>query len=161
MTDDGAIWPAEREPVRDTTVVPAIHGAHHAMTVRLELSTREHGLEPVDALVLATLLASGGCPPWEIRRRIGLRPSTMTSVLDRLERAGRVTRSRIGFDRRRFDVQLTRSGGLAADLAAFSIAEVEAEIAGYTSPASRRAAVDLFDACVAICRRDRGSAHWR
>ena len=84
----------------------------------------------------------------------------MSSVLDRLERAGFVTRSRVDFDRRRFDVRLTRAGALAADLAAFSIADVEAEIAGYTSPAERRAAVELFNACVAIGQRDRGSARW-
>jgi DNA-binding MarR family transcriptional regulator len=153
-------WPREREPRSDTRVIAAIHGAEHAIARRLALSTREHGLDAAEALVLDMVRASDGCAPWEIRTRIGLHPSTLSSVLNRLEQDGRIERRQSPFDGRRFEIRLTPAGKLAADLAEFVIAGVEAEIAGYTSPTERHAAVALYEACVAIGRRDRGSSHW-
>jgi DNA-binding MarR family transcriptional regulator len=157
--DDG--WPPERTPAVDTRVIAAVHGAHHAVTRRLELSTREHGLDAAEALVLDAVLRDVGCAPWEIRSRVGLHRSTMSSILDRLERDSRIERRRSSFDGRRFEVRLTQAGVIAAGLAEFVIAEVEAEIAGYTSRAERHGAKAVYEACVAIGRPDRGSSHWQ
>jgi hypothetical protein len=60
-------------------------------------------------------------------------------------------------DGRRFEIQLTTSGVIAAEIADFIIRDVESEIAGYTSTAERRGAVAVFEACMALGRRDRGS----
>jgi DNA-binding MarR family transcriptional regulator len=156
--DDG--WPRERTPKQDTRVIAAIHGAHHAVTRRLEISTREHGLDAVEALVLDTILRDPGCAPWEIRSQIGLHRSTMSSVLDRLERESCIDRRQSAFDRRRFEIWLTPAGTIAAQLAEFVIADVELEISGYTSRAERHGAVAVYEACVAVGRRERGASRW-
>jgi DNA-binding HxlR family transcriptional regulator len=156
--DDG--WPPEPTSTTDTRVIAAVHGAYHAVTRRLELSTREHGLDAAEALVLDAVLRDDGCAPWEIRRRIGLHRSTLSSILDRLERHARIERRQSGFDGRRFEIRLTPAGVISAGLAEFVIADVEAEIAGYTSRLDRRGAVAVYDACEAIGHRDRGASHW-
>lgn len=152
------VWPAERTPARDTRVIAAVHGANHAVTRRLELSTRDHGLDAAEALVLATLLREPACPSWLLRRRIGTHRSTLSSILDRLELEDRIERRRSSFDGRRFEIHLTTLGRIAANIAELIIRDVEAEIAGYTSPAERHGAVAVFEACVAIGQRDRGSS---
>jgi MarR family transcriptional regulator, organic hydroperoxide resistance regulator len=153
-------WPPERPPTRDTRVIAAVHGAHHAVTRRLEISTREHGLDAGEALVLDTILRDQGCAPWEIRRQIGLRPSTLSSILDRLERESCIDRRQNSFDRRRFEIRLTTAGRISAGLAEFAIADVEGEIGGYTSRAERQGAVAVYEACVAVGRRERGASRW-
>ncbi|HUQ77817.1 MAG TPA: MarR family winged helix-turn-helix transcriptional regulator [Patescibacteria group bacterium] len=158
MIDDDVyeIWPADPIPTRDARVVGAVYGAARALTRRLELSTREHGLDAAEALVLDSLLHEPGCPSWLVRRRTGLHRSTLSSILDRLEADGRVRRQRGSVDGRRFEIDLTRTGRLSAEIANFIVRDIEAEIAGYTSPTQRHAAVAVFEACVAIGQRDRG-----
>lgn len=153
-------WPREREPINDTRVIAAVHGAHHALTRRLELSTRDHGLDSVEALILATLLRSGDLAGWELRDAIGLHRSTQSSILDRLELDQLIERRRSAYDGRRFEAVLTSRGETRAGIADSLIADVESEVAGYTSRAERRAAVAVFEACKAIGRRPRGSSHW-
>jgi DNA-binding MarR family transcriptional regulator len=152
--DDG--WPPEREHRFDTRVVASVHGACHAITRRLDLSTRQHGIDSTEALVLATVMRNPGCAPFEVRAAIGLHRSTLSSVLDRLERDGRISRRASDFDGRRFEIRLTRAGDIAADLAMYEIDEVEAEIAGYTSRSQRHGSVAVYHACLAIGRRERG-----
>ena len=153
-SDDG--WPPARIPARDTRVVAAVHAAHHGVTRRLELSTREHGFDAAEALVLATLLRDQGCAPWQIRQRLGLHRSTLSSILDRLEREARIERRPSEFDGRRFEVRLGKAGKVPAEIAEMLIADVEEEIAGYTSRAERYGAVAVYEACLAIGRRERG-----
>ena len=126
------------------------------MMQRLEMATREHGLPASEALVLLAVLREPLCPPWQIRYTLGLRRSTLSSMLGRLEGDGFVRRKRSDFDGRRFEVDLTPRGRIAADIADFVIREVEDEIAGYTSRAERQAARAVWEACVAIGRRTRG-----
>ena len=159
MIDDDveALWPAEPNRKRDTHVVAAVNGAYQAVTRRLELSTRDHGLDASEALVLNALLREPACPPWLLRRRIGLHRSTLASILDRLERDDRIGRRRSSVDGRRFEIQLTTHGRVSADIAELIVRDVEAEIAGYTTPAERHGAVAVFEACVAIGHRSRAS----
>jgi len=56
MIDVDELWPAEPIRTRDARVVAAVNGAYHAVTRRLELSTRDHGLDASEALVLDALL---------------------------------------------------------------------------------------------------------
>lgn len=151
--DDG--WPRPRIPANDTRVIAAIHGAQHAVSRRLGMATREHGLDVSEALVLAAIARDPGCAPWQIRQRIGLHRSTLSSILDRLEGESRIVRRTAGGGRR-FDIRLTAAGGISADLAEYAIVAVEAEIAGYTSRADRHGAVAVYEACLAVGRRERG-----
>jgi DNA-binding MarR family transcriptional regulator len=151
--DDG--WPPDRVPPGDTRVISAIHGAQHAVSRRLGVSMREHGLGVSEGLVLTTVRRDEGCAPWAIRHRIGLHRSTLASILDRLEDESRIE-SRTTSGGRRYDIRLTAAGAIAADLADYVIESVEEEIAGYTSRSERHAAVAVFEACMAIGRRERG-----
>src|ERR1039457_6592208 len=51
----------------------------------------------------------------ELGAAAGVRPTTLTSVLDRLERRGHITRGARAGDRRSVLIELTSSGRLAAD----------------------------------------------
>lgn len=149
-------WPRERVPKRDTRVIGAVHGAYHAVMLRLALSTRDYGLDAAEALVLQAILRNPGCAPWEIRREVGLLRSTLSSILDRLELAGLIHRRRSDFDRRRFEIWTTPAGTSAGVIAEAIMKDVEAEIASYTSPAERHGARAVFEAAMAIGHRERG-----
>ncbi|MGP3960713.1 MarR family winged helix-turn-helix transcriptional regulator [Nonomuraea sp. 3N208] len=66
----------------------------------------------------------------ELGAAAGTRPTTLTSVLDRLERRGHITRGTRPGDRRVVVIELTSSGSLAADTIRQTLAEVEARALG-------------------------------
>jgi MarR family transcriptional regulator, organic hydroperoxide resistance regulator len=63
---------------------------------------REHAirLDPAEGRILFVLWREGPLPIRDIAQRTSLGKSTLTSLLDRLERAGHVRRVRSGADRR-------------------------------------------------------------
>jgi DNA-binding MarR family transcriptional regulator len=134
----------------DVRVIAAVHGAYHAVTRRLQAATRQHGLDASEALVLVAILRNPLSPPSEIRRVLGFHRSTLSSLLDRLERDQLIHRMPHPFDGRRYEIGLTELGRISADIADIVIGDIEAEIATYTSRGERRGAVAIFDACVAI-----------
>ena len=150
-----ATWPRSRAPRTPARVLMPIFGGYHAARHRLDSAAREHGLDAAECLVLEAIRSDRMGAPWGIRRRLGFPPSTLTGILDRLEGADRIVRRSPGFTRKRFELDLTRGGRIAADLAAHVIASLEAEIAGYSSPEERRGAVAVFEACMALDRSDR------
>jgi len=76
---------------------------------------RELGLAPGQELLLMQLWDRDGCSQSDLVDRLGLDPSTVTKMLQRLERDGRVCRSRSGDDGRVTIVSLTEAGrGCAA-----------------------------------------------
>jgi DNA-binding MarR family transcriptional regulator len=150
-------WPPQRVGVSDPHVVFGLQAAYHAIHRRLDIATRQHGLQSPEALVLAVLLRDPGCSPGEVRGRLGQHRSTLSSVLDRLDRDGMIRRAPSAFDGRRFELNVTRAGTIAAELAEFEIAEIEADIAGYSSRAHRAGAQAVFEACVAVARPGRST----
>lgn len=149
------MWPGPVVRPGPVPVLAPIFGAYHAARHRLESAAREHGIDATEAMVLATLRAEPLCAPWGIRRRLGFPRSTMTSILDRLDRHGLLVRDPPQSHGRRFELQLTPAGRIAADLAAYVIGSLEEEIAGYSSPAERSGAITVFEACIALDRGDR------
>jgi DNA-binding MarR family transcriptional regulator len=79
---------------------------------QLEAVTAAHGLAPGDYLVLAVLRRSPGeaCTPSAVCDVLRRASGGMTLTLDRLERAGWLTRSPDSSDRRRVVLRLTPSG---------------------------------------------------
>jgi len=153
VADDG--WPPQRVGSTNPRVINAVYGAYHAVTRRLDVATRQHGLEAGEALVLAVVLREPGCSPGQIRFELGLHRSTLSSILDRLEEDGLIHRASSSFDGRRFEISLTSAGRIAAEIAEFVIHDIEAEIATYSSRAERAGARAVFEACVAIGRPGR------
>jgi len=150
-------WPPLRVGESNPRVINGLQAAYHSVTRRLDLATRQHGLEGAEALVLAVVLRDPGCSPGGVRYRLGLHRSALLSNLDRLERDGLIQRLPGTFDGRRFELNLTSAGVTAAELAEFEIGEIEADIAGYSSRAHRAGAQAVFEACVAIARPGRST----
>jgi DNA-binding MarR family transcriptional regulator len=73
-------------------------------TVDLRVAERAE-LRGVDLDCLDVVAQDGPMSPTELARRAGLHPATMTGVLDRLERAGWITRERGTTDRRAVTVR--------------------------------------------------------
>jgi DNA-binding MarR family transcriptional regulator len=94
-----------------------LHKASRQITMYLEDQTRELGVSPLEGHVLTYLRRYAPAPVGELVRVFGLKQSTFTSLLDRLERDGLVRREPNPADRRSFLVHLTERGrGLTARL---------------------------------------------
>jgi DNA-binding MarR family transcriptional regulator len=155
MVEDVDDWPIVRRREVDSSVIGPIFGAYHTLHDRLRREMADAGLDATAGVVLSTVNREPMCSPVVLRRRLGFRRSTLTSILDRLERDGIVDRPRVSFEGQRFEVHITRAGRYPADFANAVIRELEAEIAGYTSTAERMAALGVFHACAAIDHPER------
>src|ERR671919_2534110 len=87
-----------------------LHKASRQISMYLEASTRELGLSPLEGHVLTYLRRYAPAPIGELVRVFGLKQSTFTSLLDRLERAGLVRRELNPADRRSLLVHITDRG---------------------------------------------------
>jgi DNA-binding MarR family transcriptional regulator len=76
----------------------------------MERATVELQVSPQEGHLLSYLRSYAPCPVSELVRVFGLKHSTMTSILDRLEERGLVARSLNPHDRRSLLVKLTRQG---------------------------------------------------
>jgi DNA-binding MarR family transcriptional regulator len=99
----------------------ATHATLHALTGRLA----DLDLPAADINVLANLADGTGQTVGALATATATRPSTLTSLLDRLARRGYVVRESDLADRRSFVVRLTPAGQAAAARAAEAIAELE------------------------------------
>jgi DNA-binding MarR family transcriptional regulator len=87
-----------------------LHKASRQISVYLETHTRELGVSPLEGHVLTYLRKYGPVPVGELVRVFGVKQSTFTSLLDRLERAGLVSRESNPDDRRSFLIHISRKG---------------------------------------------------
>ncbi|MEM1149185.1 MAG: MarR family transcriptional regulator [Pseudomonadota bacterium] len=78
---------------------------------------RETGLTAPQLLVLQCLTTTGRAKPSDIARQVHLSGATITSIVDRLVRAGLVMRERSAEDRRSVEVVLTQTGKEKVDTA--------------------------------------------
>lgn len=103
----------------------ALQRATHTTLHVLSEQVAELGLTPAEINVLANL--SDGKPRTvsELGRLAGAAPTTLTSVLDRLDRRGHVTRGRHPSDRRAVVVELTPAGRRAATTIRQAIGRLE------------------------------------
>ncbi|HEY7614372.1 MAG TPA: MarR family transcriptional regulator [Gemmatimonadales bacterium] len=87
-----------------------LHKASRQITMYLEAQMRGLGVSPVEGHVLTYLRKYAPAPVGELVRVFGLKQSTFTSLLDRLERAGLVRRALNPDDRRSLLVHITDRG---------------------------------------------------
>jgi MarR family transcriptional regulator, organic hydroperoxide resistance regulator len=92
----------------------AVQRATHATLQVLTVELGELDLTASEINVLANLADGQGRTVSELGAAVGSRPSTLTSVLDRLERRGHIARGARAGDRRVVLISLTPSGRLAA-----------------------------------------------
>ncbi len=86
---------------------------HRESKRRFARTLAQHGvaLSAVQGRVLFPLWREGRLPIHELVRRTGLGKSTLSGLLDRLERAGHVCRVRSARDRRVVEIEATGEGG--------------------------------------------------
>jgi len=103
----------------------ALQRATHATLQVLTAELGDLGLTGSEINALANLADGRGRSASELGLAAGTRPTTLTSVLDRLERRGLITRSpRLG-DRRGVLIELTISGRQAAATIRHAITGIE------------------------------------
>ncbi len=102
----------KNEPLR---FLSPIHKAGRQISIYLETFHADAGIANPEAHLIAYLGSYSPCPIGELIQVFGHRKSTLTSILDRLEAKGLVTRSVNPADRRSFTVGLTDAGKESAE----------------------------------------------
>ncbi len=126
----------------------ATHATLHALTTRLA----DLDLPAADINVLANMADGVGRTVGALATATATRPSTLTSLLDRLARRGYIVRQSDPADRRSFVVVLTPDGLAAARRAAEAIAALERQALATVTPAQRGGFHALIDALTEVSR---------
>ncbi|WP_245568602.1 MarR family winged helix-turn-helix transcriptional regulator [Nocardia concava] len=99
--------------------------ATHATLQLLAAELVDLNLNASEINALANLADGRSRTVSELAAEVGSRPTTLTSVLDRLERRGHITRTVGPNDRRVVVIDLTESGRAAARIVRRAIADLE------------------------------------
>jgi DNA-binding MarR family transcriptional regulator len=97
-----------------SSVLLALQRANHVTLHSLSTRLAALDLSPGEISALANFPAAGSLKVSELAAAMGSRPSTATSILDRLEQRGHVVRHPHPSDRRAVMVSLSASGRRAA-----------------------------------------------
>ncbi|MCG6498825.1 MarR family winged helix-turn-helix transcriptional regulator [Kitasatospora sp. A2-31] len=109
----------------ERSVLLTLQRATHATLQLLAAELVDLDLTASEINALANLADGRGRTVSQLGAAVGTRPTTLTSVLDRLERRGHITRGVRAGDRRSVLVELTDSGRAAAALIRRTLADVE------------------------------------
>lgn len=104
-----------------------LHKALRQITVYLESGQTE--LSSAEGHLLSYVAPYGPCPITELVRVFGYTPSTLTGMLDRLERAGLLRRTPNARDRRSFLIEATVEGKRKAAEIRERLERLEADVA--------------------------------
>src|ERR1700746_2352976 len=103
----------------------ALQRATHATLQLIAGELVDLDLTASEINALANLADGAARTVSELGAAVGTRPTTLTSVLDRLERRGHITRGARPGDRRAVVIELTPSGRVAAATIRQTISELE------------------------------------
>lgn len=103
----------------------ALQRATHATLQVLAARLVDLDLTTSEINALATLADGRGRTVSELGAAMGTRPTTLTSVLDRLERRGHITRGTRPGDRRAVVIELTSAGLLTAATIRQAVTDLE------------------------------------
>jgi DNA-binding MarR family transcriptional regulator len=109
----------------------------HLAGRHLEVVLAKVGVDQGEAHVLSAL-AEGPMSVGALLRAVGVKRSTLTNILDRLEARGLVTREINPADRRSFLVCLTRGGKRVGQKVAAAFASVDTRLARATTAGERQ-----------------------
>lgn len=130
--------------------ISALEATVHRVLARLGRELADLGLSAGEVNALARL--DGPLTVAQLQAATGQRGSTLTGVLDRLERRGLVERIANPRDRRSFLITLSKPGAKAAARVQRAFAELEGEALGSVSPRSVRG---FFEVLAALDRATR------
>jgi DNA-binding MarR family transcriptional regulator len=134
------------------SVILALHRATHATLHALTTALADLDLPAADINVLANLADGVPRTVGALATVTATKPSTLTSLLDRLTRRSYVERQADLADRRSFVVVLTPDGLAAAQRAAAAIADLERQAMATMTPAQRAGFHAVIDALTVASR---------
>ena len=134
------------------SAILALHRATHATLHTLTTRLADLDLPAADINVLANLAGGEGRTVGALATATASRPSTLTSLLDRLTRRGYLVRQSDPADRRSFVIVLTPDGMAAATRAAEAIAGLERQALAAMTPAQRAGFHAVIDALTEVSR---------
>lgn len=114
------------------TYLSPLHRASRQIAIWFEERLPDHAA--TEGHLITYLLPYGPCAVSELVRVFGVKHSTMTSILDRLEEDGVIQRKRNADDKRSFLIGLTRKGRTAAAKLNVLIDELERDIGSRINP---------------------------
>jgi DNA-binding MarR family transcriptional regulator len=127
-------------------VVLGLHRATHATLQALSARLAGLDLPASEINVLASLAGHRPLTVGALATATATRPTTLTSVLDRLAGRGYVTREVDPADRRSFLISLTPAGQRAAATISAAVSELERTALAGVSPAQRAGFFAVVDA---------------
>jgi MarR family transcriptional regulator, organic hydroperoxide resistance regulator len=130
----------------------ALHRATHATLQVLTNLLADLDLPAADINVLANLADGAGRTVGALATATATKPSTLTSLLDRLTRRGYLVRHSDPADRRSFVVVLTPDGLAAAKRATGAIADLERQALVTVTSAQRAGFYAVIDALTEMSR---------
>jgi DNA-binding MarR family transcriptional regulator len=110
-----------------------IHKASRQIAVYLESSMADLEVSPQEGHVLSYLRSCAPCPISELARVFGLKGSTLTSMLDRLEERDLIARQVNPDDRRSFVIELSHGGRRLAEEIQRYVEDIEKRIGSRVS----------------------------
>jgi DNA-binding MarR family transcriptional regulator len=134
------------------SVILALHRATHATLHALTTALADLDLPAADINVLANLADGVPRTVGALATVTATKPSTLTSLLDRLTRRSYVERQADLADRRSFAVVLTPDGLAAAQRAAAAIADLERQALATMTTAQRAGFHAVIDALTVASR---------
>jgi DNA-binding MarR family transcriptional regulator len=112
------------------SVLLALQRATHATLQLIAAGLVDLDLNASEINALANLADGRGRTVSQLGAAVGTKPTTLTSVLDRLERRGHITRTTRAGDRRSVLIELTDSGREAATVITQTLADIERRALG-------------------------------
>ena len=128
----------------------ALQRATHATLQVLAAELVDLDLTASEINALANLADGRGRTVSELGAAVGIRPTTLTSVLDRLERRGHISRGARPGDRRVVLIGLTASGQATAGIIRQAIAALEARALAALPPAAIAGFRDALEALTEV-----------
>jgi DNA-binding MarR family transcriptional regulator len=110
-------------------VIRSVERANQRVRRYLAANLERLEITEIEAHLIARLLAKGPLSIAELQRAFGLRPSTLTNALNRLERREFLVRESDPADRRTFTVRLSDGGSEAARKVIALVDSLEARLA--------------------------------
>jgi DNA-binding MarR family transcriptional regulator len=135
------------------SLIRELERATHHVGAYLGDRLRDLGITQAEAHVLAALADEGSLPVGALVAAFGHRPSTLTSVLSRLEKRGLIERRINPADRRSFLILLTDDGTAAAGRVKEAVAAFEAAVSAGLATASVKGFFATTDAIAAARTR--------
>jgi MarR family transcriptional regulator, organic hydroperoxide resistance regulator len=126
----------------------ALQRATHATLHLIAAELVDLDLTASEINALANLADGHGRTVSELGAAVGARPTTLTSVLDRLERRGHITRGTRAGDRRSVLIELTDSGREAAAVITRTLTDLEDRALGRLPAESVSAFHAVLDALI-------------